>query len=90
VNLEERKRVYNQIRNSNNKPLECHICHSELAGRNGNFFCPECRMAVSHESPAHTKARKDFFRYLDDYEEGKSKPLQCMKDERWSGNRLSP
>lgn len=89
LDKQQRRDLYNELVTLA-KRLECHVCHSPLAGKGSNFFCPECRLAVSHESQRQTMARREFFSYLDKYEEGRSKPLQCMRDERWSRNRPAP
>lgn len=81
MNIEERRALYERIKASGRKPLECHICHNLLAGKGSNFFCPECRFIVSHESKWQTQARKEFFRYLDDYDEQSGKSLNCQRDE---------
>lgn len=82
MSMDDRRALYKKIRDGFHKPLECHICHAVLAGRGGNFFCPECRLIVSHEDKQQTLARRDFFKYLDDYdEERKDKMLECQRDE---------
>ena len=79
VDNQAKSELYIRLKNMGNRPMDCHICHSGLAGKAGNLFCPECREAVQNEDPRHTRARSDFFKHLGDEDE--KRPQAGQRDE---------